>query len=99
MALDHLEENSAEESAERSMPVKRSVERMLLGLAVVAVVVGAVGQSETWGGKIYCTDTGSSKIQRANLDGTSVEDLIFTHSSGPMDGGGQRYAIAIATTR
>jgi DNA-binding beta-propeller fold protein YncE len=30
------------------------------------------------GGKIYWTDAGNSKIQRANLDGTSVEDLLIT---------------------
>ena len=48
---------------------------------------------------MYWTDAGSSKIQRANLDGTSVEDLLITYSSGPMGGGGQRYGIALATTR
>jgi hypothetical protein len=34
--------------------------------------------------------------RRANLDGTGVEDLIITYSSGPMGGGGQRYGIALA---
>jgi hypothetical protein len=51
------------------------------------------------GGKMCWTDAGNSKIQRANLDGTGVEDLIITHSSGPMGGGGQRYGIALATAR
>ena len=48
---------------------------------------------------MYWTDAGSSKIQRANLDGTSVEDLIITYSSGPMGGGGQRYGIALDLAR
>jgi sugar lactone lactonase YvrE len=51
------------------------------------------------GGKMYWTDSATGKIQRANLDGTSVEDLIITYSSGPMSGGGQRYGIALETTR
>ena len=28
------------------------------------------------GGKLYWTELGTKKIQRANLDGTSVEDLV-----------------------
>ena len=31
---------------------------------------------DTTGGKIYWSDLGSAKIQRANLDGTGVEDLV-----------------------
>jgi sugar lactone lactonase YvrE len=54
---------------------------------------------DTTGGKMYWTDAESSKIQRATLDGTSVEDLIKTYSSGPMGGGGKRYGIALATAR
>jgi Low-density lipoprotein receptor repeat class B len=37
---------------------------------------------------MYWTDAGSSKIQRANLDGSCVEDLIITYSSGSVSGGG-----------
>jgi hypothetical protein len=86
--------------AETEIPVKRSVEHAFVGLVVMAVVIGGVGQWEALGdGKMYWTDAGSSKIQRANLDGTSVEDLLVTYSSGPMGGGGQRYGIALATTR
>jgi hypothetical protein len=84
MALDHLEENSAEESAERSMPVKRSVERAFVSLAVVAVVIGGIGQWEALGeGKMYWTDLGIDKIQRVNLDGTSLEDVVTTGLIAP----------------
>jgi len=34
--------------------------------------------------KIYWTDRGSSKIQRANLDGTDVEDLLVTSVYEPV---------------
>jgi hypothetical protein len=50
-------------------------------------------------GKVYWTDAGSDKIQRANLDGSGVEDLIITYSSGLAKGGGQRYGLALATGR
>ena len=35
------------------------------------------------GGKIYWTDNGTDKIQRADLDGTNVEDLITTGLGNP----------------
>ena len=34
------------------------------------------------GGKLYWTDWGTDKIQRANLDGSEVEDVV---SSGLVD--------------
>ena len=34
--------------------------------------------------KMYWTDRGAKKIQRANLDGTQIEDLITTGLSGPF---------------
>ncbi len=48
------------------------------------------------GGKMYWTDYGTDKIQRANLDGSNVEDLITTGLSGPSGialdvGGGKMY--------
>ena len=33
--------------------------------------------------KMYWTDFGTDKIQRANLDGSNVEDLVTTGLSGP----------------
>jgi hypothetical protein len=50
-------------------------------------------------GKMYWTDSAIDKIQRANLDGSGVEDLIITYSGGPAKGGGQRYGLALATRR
>lgn len=35
-------------------------------------------------GKMYWTDTGTGKIQRANLDGSQVEDLLASQSSAPL---------------
>ena len=35
--------------------------------------------------KMYWTDDGTSKIQRANMDGSQVEDLITTGLEGPGD--------------
>ena len=41
--------------------------------------------------KLYWTDTGTKKIQRANLDGSNVEDIITTELRNPS-------SIAIAAT-
>ncbi len=51
---------------------------------------------DTDGGKIYWTDIGSGKIQRANLDGNLIEDLVVDGVITPMDlaldvGGGKLY--------
>ena len=37
--------------------------------------------SQTW--KLYWTDVGTDKIQRSNLDGSGVEDLVTTGLEGP----------------
>jgi hypothetical protein len=79
MPLDHLEENYDEEAAERGIPVKRSIEHAFVGLAVVAIVTGGAGQCEALGdGKMYWTDMGDHTIQRVNLNGTGLEDLVTT---------------------
>jgi sugar lactone lactonase YvrE len=83
MPLDHLEESS-EEAAERRILVNCSVERVFVGLAVVAVVIGGVGQWEALGdSKMYWTDLGIDKIQRVNLNGTGLEDLVTTGLIAP----------------
>ena len=50
------------------------------GNAVVLVDTGLVSprglEVDTAGGKIYWTDIGTKKIQRADLDGSNVEDLV-----------------------
>jgi len=84
MPLDHLEENSDEEAGERGIPVKRSIEHAFVGLAVVAIVTGGAGQWEALGdGKMYWTDLGIHKIQRVNLNGTGLEDLVTTGLIAP----------------
>ena len=83
MPLDHLEESS-DEAAERRILVNCSVERVFVGLAVVAVVIGGAGQWEALGdGKMYWTDLGIDKIQRVNLTGTGLEDLVTTGLISP----------------
>jgi hypothetical protein len=59
--------------------VKRSSEHAFVGLAVVAIVAGGTGQREALGdGKMYWTDLGNRTIQRVNLNGTGLEDLVTT---------------------
>ena len=43
--------------------------------------VGATTASQRW--KLYWTDGGTDKIQRSNLDGSGVEDLVTTGLSRP----------------
>jgi hypothetical protein len=51
--LNYLEDSLDEEVAERAIPVIRSVEHAFAGLAVMAVVIGSVGQWDDLGdGKI-----------------------------------------------
>ena len=72
--------------------------RVLMGLAVVVMLSSGVGQlAAVAGGKMYWTDAGTGKIQRANLDGTGVEDLVSRSSGGPVKDAGQRYGIALTT--
>jgi hypothetical protein len=77
--------------------VKRSIEHAFVGLAVVAIVIGGAGQWEALGdGKMYWTDLGIDKIQRVNLDGTGLEDLVTSGLLAPRGialdvGGGKMY--------
>ncbi len=53
----------------------------VLALAVLVVVAAVAGASRRDasaqpGGKMYWTDPGAGKIQRANLDGSDIEDVI-----------------------
>lgn len=43
-----------------------------------AVVSGLAATPPTYAQKIYWTDAGTDKIQRANLDGSAIEDLVIT---------------------
>ena len=48
----------------------------------VRVTVAPAPASQAW--KLYWTDAGTDKIQRSNLDGSGVEDLVTTGLSGPV---------------
>ena len=64
--------------------MKRSIEHAFVGLAVVAMVTSGAGHWEALGGgKMYWTDLGNHKIQRVNLNGTSLEDLVTTGLIAP----------------
>ncbi len=58
------------------------------GSNVELLVTGLVNPSgialDTSGGKMYWTDLGTGKIQRANLDGSVVEDLVTTGVIAPV---------------
>ena len=56
------------------------------------------------GGKMYWTDSGTAKIQRSNLDGSGVEDLITNRLDRPVDlaldvSGGKLYWTDIGTDK
>jgi sugar lactone lactonase YvrE len=51
---------------------------LLVGATALALILGAGGSEKAFAepGKIYWTDKGTRKIQRANSDGSGVEDLV-----------------------
>ena len=55
----------------------------LLSLGWVTVSGGSIAL-DTARGKMYWADPGSSKVQRANLDGTGLEDLVTTGLDVPL---------------
>ena len=56
--------------------MKCSGVRAVVGVALVAVVIGWMGQRDAWGGgQMYWTDLGIDKIQRVNLDGTGESKI------------------------
>ena len=72
-------------------PVAGKIQRTHRHDPTVVEDVIASGLVSPWGlaldvvaGKMYWTDPGAQKIQRANLDGSSVEDLL-TSDSGLLD--------------
>src|ERR671931_505425 len=70
---------SNEEHSARRTPMHPAVVRAFIGLVVLAVGLGGMGQWEAVaGGMLYWTDLGIGKIQRVNLDGTGLRDLIAT---------------------
>ena len=49
-----------------------------LSIVFMSAILWSLGAGEADAQKIYWTDIGSSRIQRANLDGSVVEDLVTT---------------------
>jgi sugar lactone lactonase YvrE len=55
-----------------------------VGLAVLMMAGSGMGQRQPLlSGKMYWTDLGIDKIQRVNLDGTGLEDLVTTGLIAP----------------
>ena len=55
------------------------------GNATIAVTINLTDVNETQNSsmpELYWTDAGRDKIQRANLDGSNIEDLVFTRDDG-----------------
>jgi sugar lactone lactonase YvrE len=64
-----------------------------MGLVVLAMLSGALALREAVAsGKMYWTDSATDKIQRANLDGSRIEDLVTTGLQAP-------WGIALDTTK
>ena len=53
------------------------------GLTAAQAIEVMITQTATVVEKLYWTDTGTKKIQRADLDGSNVEDLITTELNNP----------------
>ena len=61
-----------------------AVVRVCIGLMVLPIGLGGVGQWKAMAGEaMYWTDLGISKIQRVNLDGTGLRDLVATELRFP----------------
>ena len=62
--------------------------RKLLPACLISSFVLALGlvtpEDAGASGKMYWTDAGTDKIQRAGLDGSNVEDLVTTGLIGPL---------------
>ncbi|KAA3606900.1 MAG: T9SS C-terminal target domain-containing protein [Calditrichaeota bacterium] len=56
---------------------------LTLTKSVLTLALGMSLSSNTYAAKMYFTDFGTSKIQRADLDGSNVEDLVTTGLSAP----------------
>ena len=73
----------------QSAPADFMIQRADLdGSNVELLVTGLVNPSgialDVAGGRMYWTDLGTGKIQRANLDGSGVEDLVTTGVKEPV---------------
>jgi hypothetical protein len=84
--------------------VRYPLTRVLVSLVVVTLVaVGgfAARDAGASGGQMYWTDEFTQKIQRANLDGTGVEDLVtglFSRGIALDVAGGKNLGVARQST-
>jgi DNA-binding beta-propeller fold protein YncE len=66
------------------MRMRRHALLACVGLAVLMIAGSGMGQRQALpSGKMYWTDLGIDKIQRVNLDGTNMEDLVTTGLIAP----------------
>jgi hypothetical protein len=64
--------------------MRHAVAQACVGLGMLGVLLSGVGlRAAVAAGKMYWADAGAHKIQRANLDGSKVEDLISTGLGAP----------------
>ena len=63
---------------------KRSMRQSLTVCVAVMVLLLGLPMSVEAGNRIYWTDAGARTIQRANLDGTGVVNLITTGLISPL---------------
>jgi sugar lactone lactonase YvrE len=79
--------------------------RALMGLAVLVMISsGGCPWAAAAGGKMYWTDLGIGKIQRVNLEGTGLHDLVTTGLRFPRgiavdDRGGKIYWLDAGTLK
>ena len=72
--------------------------------SVRVTVSGGSSGGNSGAGKMYWTDWGTDKIQRANLDGSGVEDLVTSGLGSPRDlaldlGAGKMYWVDVVTDK
>ena len=67
----------------RTFAILRILALAALAAAVMLGVQPPRATQASTTGKMYWTDAGADKIQRANLDGTGGEDLVATGLTGP----------------
>jgi Low-density lipoprotein receptor repeat class B len=60
------------------------VMRGLICLTLLALVFGGIGWQQAFASKMYWAETSLRKIQRANLDGSNVEDVLIGLSSSTL---------------
>jgi len=60
----------------RRLAMKQSMVRLGMGLLALTLVSGSLAGATAQADQIYWTDQGTHKIQRSNLDGSGIQDLV-----------------------